>query len=39
MDHSGTRHVGTPAVFGTNFETIPTPQKLPITDRLAGGDN
>jgi hypothetical protein len=39
MDHSGTRHVGTPAVFGMNFETISTAQKLPISDGLAGGYN
>jgi hypothetical protein len=39
LDHSGTRHVGTPAVFGMNFQTISTAQKLPISDGLAGGYN
>jgi Type I phosphodiesterase / nucleotide pyrophosphatase len=37
LDHSGTRHVGTPAVFGMNFQTVSTAQKLPISDGLAGG--
>ena len=37
MDHSGTRHVGTPAIFGMNFQTISTAQKLPVSDGLAGG--
>ena len=39
LDHSGTRHVGTPAIFGMNFQTISTAQKLPISDGLAGGYN
>lgn len=39
MDHSGTRHVGTPAVFGMNFQTVSTAQKLPTSDGLAGGYN
>jgi len=39
MDHSGTRHVGTPAIFGMNFQTISTAQKLPVSDGLAGGYN
>jgi Type I phosphodiesterase / nucleotide pyrophosphatase len=39
LDHSGTRHVGTPAVFGMNFQTISTAQKLPLSDGLAGGYN
>ncbi|MFC0433960.1 alkaline phosphatase family protein [Kutzneria buriramensis] len=33
-DHSGTTRVGTPAVFGMNFQTVSTAQKLP-----AGGYN
>lgn len=37
LDHSGTRHVGTPAVFGMNFQTVLTAQKLPTSDGLAGG--
>jgi len=36
-DHSGTRHVGTPAVFGMNFQTVSTAEKLPVSDGLAGG--
>jgi hypothetical protein len=39
MDHSGTRQVGTPAIFGMNFQTISTAQKLPVSDGLAGGYN
>ena len=37
LDHSGARHVGTPAVFGMNFQTVSTAQKLPTSDGLAGG--
>lgn len=36
-DHSGRRHVGTPAVLGMNFQTVSTAQKLPTSDGLAGG--
>jgi hypothetical protein len=36
-DHSGTRKVGTPAIFGMNFQTVSTAQKLPISDGLTGG--
>ena len=36
-DHSRSRHVGTPAVFGMNFQTVSTAQKLPSSDGLAGG--
>ena len=36
-DHSGTRRVGTPAIFGMNFQTVSTAQKLPLSDGLAGG--
>jgi Type I phosphodiesterase / nucleotide pyrophosphatase len=39
MDHSGTRHLGTPAVFGMNFQTVSTAEKLPTSDGLAGGYN
>ena len=39
FDHSGTRHVGTPAIFGMNFQTVSTAQKLPLSDGLAGGYN
>ncbi|HWG14783.1 MAG TPA: hypothetical protein VG268_16050 [Streptosporangiaceae bacterium] len=36
-DHSGTKHVGVPAIFGLNFQTVSTAQKLPISDGLKGG--
>ena len=37
FDHSGTHHMGTPAIFGMNFQTISTAQKLPKSDGLTGG--
>jgi Type I phosphodiesterase / nucleotide pyrophosphatase len=37
LDHSGTRHVGVPAIFGMNFQTVSTAQKLPTSDGLTGG--
>ncbi len=36
-DHSRTAHVGVPAIFGMNFQTISTAQKLPSSDGLTGG--
>ena len=36
-DHIGTRHVGTPAFFGMNFQTISTAEKLPTSGGLTGG--
>lgn len=36
-DHSGTQNVGEPGVFGMNFQTVSTAQKLPTSDGLAGG--
>jgi hypothetical protein len=36
-DHSRTRKVGTPAIFGLNFQSISTAQKLPASDGLEGG--
>jgi hypothetical protein len=36
-DHSGTDKVGTPAIFGMNFQTVSTAQKLPVSDGLNGG--
>ena len=36
-DHSGTSRVGTPAIFGMNFQTVSTAQKLPASDGLTGG--
>ena len=36
-DHTGTRQVGTPAVFGMNFQSVSTAEKLPVSGGLAGG--
>ncbi len=36
-DHSGTRRTGTPAVFGLNFQSVSTAQKLPKSGGQAGG--
>ncbi|WP_405835186.1 alkaline phosphatase family protein [Streptomyces sp. NBC_01518] len=36
-DHSGTHKVGTPAIFGLNFQSVSTAQKLPASDGLTGG--
>jgi hypothetical protein len=36
-DHSRSHRVGTPAIFGLNFQTISTAQKLPTSDGLTGG--
>ena len=37
FDHSGTQHVGVPAIFGMNFQTVSTAEKLPSSDGLIGG--
>jgi hypothetical protein len=37
FDHSGARNVGVPAIFGLNFQTISTAEKLPVSDGKAGG--
>jgi Type I phosphodiesterase / nucleotide pyrophosphatase len=37
LNHSGTEHVGTPAIFGLNFQSVSTAEKLPISGGLAGG--
>jgi type I phosphodiesterase/nucleotide pyrophosphatase len=37
LDHSGRRHVGVPAIFGMNFQTVSTAQKLPVSEGMAGG--
>ena len=37
FDHSGSHYVGTPAIFGMNFQTVSTAQKLPASDGLIGG--
>jgi hypothetical protein len=36
-NHSGTEEVGVPAIFGMNFQTVSTAQKLPASDGLTGG--
>jgi len=37
FDHSGTRKVDTPAIFGMNFQTVSTAQKLPSSGGRPGG--
>jgi hypothetical protein len=37
FDHSGRHYVGIPAIFGMNFQTVSTAQKLPASDGLIGG--
>jgi hypothetical protein len=37
FDHSGKSRVGVPAIFGMNFQTVSTAQKLPTSDGLTGG--
>jgi hypothetical protein len=37
LDHSGQRHAGVPAIFGMNFQTVSTAEKLPSSDGLTGG--
>ncbi|KHL02767.1 alkaline phosphatase family protein [Sinomonas humi] len=36
-DHSGAQTVGEPGIFGMNFQTVSTAQKLPTSDGLVGG--
>jgi hypothetical protein len=36
-DHSGVHPVGVPAIFGMNFQSVSTAQKLPTSDGLTGG--
>ena len=36
-DHSGASKVGTPAIFGMNFQTVSTAEKLPASNGLTGG--
>ena len=38
-DHSGRRHLGTPAIFGMNFQSVSTAEKLPTSDGKTGGYN
>jgi hypothetical protein len=37
FDHTGITKVGTPAIFGMNFQTVSTGEKLPTSDGLTGG--
>ena len=37
LDHSGRSAVGTPAIFGMNFQTVSTAEKLPTSNGLIGG--
>nr|WP_326855525.1 alkaline phosphatase family protein [Actinocrinis sp.] len=36
-DHSGTTKEGVPAIFGMNFQTVSTAEKLPKSDGMTGG--
>jgi hypothetical protein len=36
-DHSGSNRVGVPAIFGMNFQTVSTAEKLPTSNGLTGG--
>jgi Type I phosphodiesterase / nucleotide pyrophosphatase len=36
-NHSRTEHVGVPALFGMNFQTVTTAEQLPTSDGLTGG--
>lgn len=37
LDHSGAHHVGTPALFGMNFQAVSTAEKLPSSGGQPGG--
>jgi Type I phosphodiesterase / nucleotide pyrophosphatase len=37
FNHSRTQHLGVPAIFGMNFQTVSTAEKLPTSDGLTGG--
>jgi hypothetical protein len=37
FDHTGSTFVGVPAIFGMNFQTVSTAEKLPVSDGLKGG--
>jgi hypothetical protein len=37
FDHSRTTKAGTPAIFGMNFQTVSTAEKLPTSGGMAGG--
>jgi hypothetical protein len=36
-DHSGKRNVGVPAIFGLNFQSVSTAEKLPVSEGQTGG--
>ena len=36
-NHSRSRHVGVPGLFGMNFQTVTTAEQLPSSDGLTGG--
>jgi hypothetical protein len=36
-NHQRTQRIGTPAIFGMNFQTVSTAEKLPTSDGLQGG--
>lgn len=36
-DHSGTASAAVPAIFGMNFQSVSTAQKLPTSDGMTGG--
>ena len=37
FDHIGSTSVGVPAIFGMNFQTVSTAEKLPVSNGLTGG--
>ena len=37
-NHQGSQLIGVPAIFGMNFQTVSTAEKLPTSDGLTGGD-
>jgi arylsulfatase A-like enzyme len=37
-NHQHTQQAGVPAIFGMNFQTVSTAEKLPTSDGLTGGD-
>jgi hypothetical protein len=39
FNHQRTQQIGVPAIFGMNFQTVSTAEKLPTSDGLTGGDD
>jgi Type I phosphodiesterase / nucleotide pyrophosphatase len=39
FNHQRTEQIGVPAIFGMNFQTVSTAEKLPTSDGLTGGDD